>query len=407
MPTFHYRALNAEGHTVAGRVEADTVHDALAQLETERLTVQSIGVTPPQSPPGATAPSRADAPETDASRREEQAGGVERAALRSHLTAVLDEARAITPALRAYAEEMATGRRRNELRTVCRVLDGGDADEAARALESLPEYWIPLLSSATMSRDPGRVLQEFLAESHQADELRRQRWVTLAYPLAIAAIAAVVLTAISFLIIPTFADIFTDFPLALPNLTLAILVLAKWIRTGGPVAVVVVLTVVALFMALGGRRWLASTVGTRFGWPFGRSTAIARLAHFTADLLEAGLETPSALRVAGFATRKRRLRRAAWRLADDLEQGTTTVGRAHRPLTSAVLYALCADIPAAPRIHLLREVGQCHAGRARARLSWTFGIIEPAAIVVVGLTVATVVLALFLPLVRLVEGLSG
>ncbi len=405
MPTFYYQALDAEGQTVAGQLEADSVHDALAQLDTEGLAVQSIGLTPfePASRP---IPEPSPSPSGERGTTE-PAGEVERAVLRSHLASVLDEARAIAPALRAYAEEMPAGHRRSELRTICRVLDGGDADEATRALESLPEYWIPLLSSATTSGDPGRVLQGFLAESHRADELRRQRWAILAYPAAIALIAAGVFIAISFFIIPDFADIFLDFGLELPELTLAVIGLARWINSGGALVALAVIAVIGLLWTLLRRRRPAAIPTVRFGWPFGRSTAIARFAHFTADLIEAGLETPSALRIAGFTTRKPRLRRAAWRLAGNLEQGATALDPSHRPLTSTVLYALRTEMPTSSRVHLLREIGQCHAGRARSRLSWTYGIVEPVAIGAIGLAVAAVVLALFLPLVTLVNGLSG
>jgi type II secretory pathway component PulF len=60
----------------------------------------------------------------------------------------------------------------------------------------------------------------------------------------------------------------------------------------------------------------------------------------------------------------------------------------------------------AVRVRLLREISTCHAERVRAGRSWTSGIIEPIAICVVGLVVGWTVLALFLPLVSLIRGLS-
>ena len=73
-------------------------------------------------------------------------------------------------------------------------------------LRSLPGYWIPLLGAATASRDPGRILREFLRESQQAEDLRRQWRLTLAYPLLLLILAAVVIVAFSFLVIPIFRD---------------------------------------------------------------------------------------------------------------------------------------------------------------------------------------------------------
>lgn len=74
-------------------------------------------------------------------------------------------------------------------------------------------------------------------------------------------------------------------------------------------------------------------------------------------------------------------------------------------LTFTILHALGSGEQRA-RIRLLREIGACYAERARRRFSWTRGIVEPLAIVVIGLVVGTVVLALFLPLISLIQGLA-
>jgi type IV pilus assembly protein PilC len=147
--------------------------------------------------------------------------------------------------------------------------------------------------------------------------------------------------------------------------------------------------------------------GDRFGTFFGRRTALARFAQFCADLLEAGLAPASALRIAGFSTRSPRLRRSAWRLAGEIERGDgPSIGLRSEPLTHAVLHALRADMSAGSRIRLLHEISRCHSDRVARRLSWTRGIIEPLAICFIGAVVGGTVLALFMPLISLVSGLS-
>ena len=42
MPQFHYQALNAAQQMIAGKLEAPSVAQAIAQLEAEGLIVQSI-----------------------------------------------------------------------------------------------------------------------------------------------------------------------------------------------------------------------------------------------------------------------------------------------------------------------------------------------------------------------------
>jgi type II secretory pathway component PulF len=404
MPHFRYQALDVNQQRSDGTIEADTVQQAIEFLEARDLIVQSIGYAAPDSQ---MADVTQNGPGHAAGQAAAEQGGIELAVLRSHMARVLEHSQAITPPLLAYAEEMPAGRRRSQLSAVCRVLERGDVDEATATFKTLPEYWIPLLSAATSSRDPERVLREFLAESHRADDIRQQWWLTLAYPVIVICVAAGVLTALSYFVIPLFAAIFVGFDLVLPTLTMAVLMSAHWLANGGAVVVVAIVVVLgSLFMY--SRLWLPWPAGSWFGRPFGRATSIARLAQFIADLLEAGLDIPNALRIAGFTTRRTRLRTAAWRLANDFEtgQGSTQPIRRH-PLTATVLYALGTEMAAPSRIHLLREISDCYAGRVRLRLSWTHGIIEPISICLVGLFVGLVVLALFLPLVRLVTGLSG
>jgi type II secretory pathway component PulF len=404
MAKFRYQALDSEERLVAGELEAESVQQAIAELEAGGLIVQSIGFATPAA--------RLEQAETmAAASRHAPRSAVEseRAVMQAHLARLLTESAAIVPALAAYAEEVPSRRHRRDLQTLIRVLERGDAAEAERAFERLPDYWIPLLSAAAASRDPARVLRGFLEESHQADELRRQWWLTLAYPLAVACLATAVMTVISVMIIPGFHEMFEDFGLQLPGLTKLILKLSDWINEGWLVILLALLLVIATFVAYAkglfpftARGWL----GDRLRTPFNRATAIARLTRFTADLLEAGLSIPDALRIAASSTNRRQLRQAAWQAAQAIESGGAVPEGSASRLTATVLYALHAQMPPASRIRLLKEISQAHAERASARLSWTRGIVEPTAIVVIGAMVGIVVIALFLPLVKLVEGLS-
>ncbi|HMC11787.1 MAG TPA: hypothetical protein VKH44_10870, partial [Pirellulaceae bacterium] len=110
---------------------------------------------------------------------------------------------------------------------------------------------------------------------------------------------------------------------------------------------------------------------------------------------------------AGLASGSPRLKRAASRLASQMEtRGDIDQPSYRLPLTATVLHALRAELPTTSRVRLLRELSCCHAERARVLLSWTRGIFEPIFILLVGLVVGTTVIALFLPLLSLIQGLS-
>jgi type II secretory pathway component PulF len=410
MTLFHYQALDANGRLVRGDLEADDAQLAVGELHARGLRVQSIGLATLSSVEPAAADHRSTTRQTRVPAQQGSGEGVEQTVLRSHMATILERGRAIAPALRAYAEEMPAGWKRRQLLAVCRILERGDAVEAAADLAELPDFWIPLLSAATTSPDPGRVLREFLSESQRTDDLRQQWWLTLVYPLVIAGLATAVMTVLSVFVIPEFREIFADFGLALPALTRFILNLGTFFSTWG-VLFLAALGVVSLLLVLNANRLLPASglawIGEHVRLPFGRRAAVARFARFTADLLEAGVSMPDSLRIAGFTVHQSRMQRAAWQLASDLESTGGLSQRAdRRALTSTLSFALAPEMQPESRIRLLREVSNCQAERVRLGMSWTTGIVEPLAIGAVGLVVGCTVLALFLPLVTLVNALT-
>jgi type II secretory pathway component PulF len=398
MASFQFQALNAERLPVSGQLQADSVAHALSQLEARGLTVQSINYAFADpidavlaGGPGANA-------------------GPEQAALHAHLARMLQRGQTMAPALRAIAQELPHGRHRRQLERAIGILERGDATAASADVARLPEFWVPLLGAATGSRDPGRILSQFLRDTEQAAELRRQWKQSLAYPLAIAWLALSVLTVLSVWVVPIFREMFMEFDLELPAPTVLILKVSGWI-SGARFVIWLLLAVVASYPLL---RWVGllpdsvTIWSDSLGTPLGRSAAVARFAAFSADLLEAGLEVPTALRIAGYCTPSPRLQRAAWQLARDAERNELLPHFSlPHPLTNTVVLALRGPLHEAARIRVLREVGQCHAERAQTRLSWTRGLMEPLAIIAIALVVGFVALSLFLPLIRLVQGLSG
>jgi hypothetical protein len=95
-----------------------------------------------------------------------------------------------------------------------------------------------------------------------------------------------------------------------------------------------------------------------------------------------------------------RLRRAADKLAQQLSASEpVSINEYWRPLSASLVHALQAEMPAAARIGLLRELTVCRADQVRQRRLRTHFIMGPLAIGFVGLVVIVTVLGLFLPLV--------
>jgi type IV pilus assembly protein PilC len=399
MPLFRYQALNANQQNVAGEIEADNVAQAVAQLETQGLTVRSIGYSAPQS----------HSPQPSVLTPAPTGSRNEIAALESHLLRAMERARPLIPALRAYMAEMPTGRSRRRLLATIDVIEHGDVSLAVKSFTDSPAYWIPLLSSTSSARDANGTLQKFISESRRTGRLSNQWRQIFIYPLLIILVAGAVIAFLSIVVIPVFRDVFSGFGLRVPGFTRFILDVSAVISSGRILWIAAVLIVIALGVLFGARLAPASLWPAfidRFG-PLRRAAVAARFSRFLADLLEADVDAPNALRIASRTTGSSLLNRAAYQLAGEIETGQeVAAAKYRRTITASVVWAVQSHLPLPARSAFLRELSTNHARRASEFLSWAHGIVQPMFILVIGLLVGAVVLALFLPLISLIQGLS-
>jgi type IV pilus assembly protein PilC len=396
MPLYEYQAVNAQGQAVAGNIDAPTASQAVIQLEAQGLSISSIG----QSAHGSiSAPGSAPRPAPALSPAD--------VAFREYLPRALERGAPLTPALRALVQELPRSSRRQKLKLFVSLLEGGDPAAAQATFAALPEYWIPLIGAD--QSPPSAALSRFLSHWRQTDRFNQSIWGLLAYSLIVLAAAAAVLVALSELVVPTFANVFADFGLRTPWMTQVLITVSRWIAGGQIIlffAAAVAVIAILWFAVRGLPKSAAAWLGDRFGSMFGRSAALARFTRHAADLLEAEIPTPAAVELAGIAAKSPRLYRAATRFAQASLSSRDDSEAERRILPATVMHAFTADISGRSRVRLLRELSEAYFERARARRSWTSGIVEPLAIIVIGFIVGWVVIALYLPLVSLVSGLA-
>ena len=125
--------------------------------------------------------------------------------------------------------------------------------------------------------------------------------------------------------------------------------------------------------------------------------------------MDAGVQVADALRISGRNTGETALRREANRLATQMESGHTEppVSPSFRlvlPQTVTHVLQLGADPRAAAQI--LRELSWMYDQQTRNRLAWISSVSSPFFVVVLGTVVGFYVIALFLPLVKLIASLT-
>jgi type IV pilus assembly protein PilC len=265
---------------------------------------------------------------------------------------------------------------------------------------------------------PGEALNlcRIVGDVFFAEEARKNRWRGILYPLFVIAAALLIFVLLAVTILPTFQKMFSEFELKLPYATRILLRISDLI-SHSPGYFCLSLLGVGI-AGLGLRKLMtliyphleaSSSLGPLVSGNTSSVAAMGRFASTLAELLCIGTPLDQAISIAGRASQNLRIKIASDQMAIDIGtkgkfQADSNV--AHNfPLL--IRHALEAGPNGAPSIPLLRQVSALYFERVRHRLDWAAGLFAPLAIVGVGLLVAFIVIALFMPLISLITSLSG
>lgn len=315
--------------------------------------------------------------------------------------------------LRAAAQDCPQPRLAGALRAVAEDLGAGQPPETvlSSARLRLPSSLAALAAAAVHSGHCGLVLGELLDLKENLADLRREIRSALAYPLWM--LAATVATSLLILnaVVPTFGQMFTEFALPLPASTEGLL----WLSASGQWLLLGWLGVFAL-LALAARfclpwplwcriRGAIPVVGPIFLW-----SAAAEFARLVSLLLEYDLPLPQAIRMAADSSSDGEITVAGRRAAIALEQGTAA---------SAVFEQEAQTFPLSfvPFVRLGERTGgmaesfsalsEVLLERVCSRANMIRALAPPLVFLSIAVVGIGLPLALFSPMMALIQGLSG
>ncbi len=334
--------------------------------------------------------------------------------LASQLSQAVRAGMPLESGLRALAEQTSSWRTRRALLNLSDRLEQGiPLAEAMRDSSAfLPKNLSPLVEAGMETGRLDSVMQYSVEQSQRAVSLRQQIWMSLVYPLFLIWFSVMICTFVLLNIIPQFKQIFVDFGTELPGLTSALLgVTTVATRIGwGPIVlflpILIVLCMLFFMMERSGfaRRWLTSIplLGTVF-----RFAALSEFCQILAILLESRLPFSKALRFSAAASDDNWLIRKCQLVTQDLDAGAT-------PDEAAML----ADLPNGLQqvfrhassdrtvVESLRGLSDLYAARCSASSRLLTSILEPFVVVMVMGLVSVTAIALFMPLIKLLNDLS-
>jgi type II secretory pathway component PulF len=407
MPRFQYTATDELGNSRSGEIDASSAAEAAQRLERDGLTVVSIGFAPESAAGGATRETRPTADEPfPLSRKEFDTI--------SGQIADITQAKLSLPAgLRMLAEELPNRRLQRALAGIADRLEAGmDIDQVLLAYDA-PRELQAVFAAGKSSGRTADVLAQYSSHRRSRANTKVLMSLVLGYPLLLLMIAAiVVLFSLSYLV-PSFKKIFSDFGTELPTITKGLIAWSdlcirySWQILGGFALLILIGYLLSRFLSPAGTvtslvRHLP-VVGNVWHW-----SSMAQFCHLLAVMLENRVPLPSALLLAGDTTDDEGIRAGSRQMATLAATGAPLVARGSqmRGFPASFIQVVTEHKQTDALPGALHAMADFFESRSRLQGGFLAAVFGPLIILFVGWVLGWIVIALFMPLVKLLNDIS-
>ena len=403
MPAFSFEALDAQGQSRKGTIEADTARAARSLLRAQALV--PLAVEPVAVPPAGGASAWGQRLFT---RPVFNATGL--AVWTRQLAGLVASGLPLERALTALADEAEDERQHHLVAALRAEVNAGST--FARALTQHPrefsDIYCAVIGAGEASGSLGLVLERLADDLEERQQLRAKIIGAALYPAIVTVVAVVIVLFLVGYVVPQVAGVFAGTKRALPFLTVAMMAVSDTVRHYGWLMLIAL-----VLIAVGARLALSQPhVRLRFdaAWlrlpligRLARSYNAARFAGTLAMLAGAGVPILKALQSAAETLNNRALR------ADALD--ALVLVREGAPLASALtqkkrfpglvaMFARLGEQTGQLPLMLQRAANQLST-EVQRRAMQLATLLEPLLIVTMGLVVMLIVLAVLLPIIQL------
>ena len=245
-------------------------------------------------------------------------------------------------------------------------------------------------------------------------KLKRKVKSAMMYPVIVMCLALSIAFAIITFVVPVFAGMYADFGGKLPGPTQALLNLSDFIRHYYYLVVPGFVGFVYLF-----RRWAKTPSGKLIidarllRMPvigvLTQKVAVARFTRLLAQMLRSGVPILEALALVGKATGNLVIENAILDARSSVEQGgTITSGLEDKPCLPKLMIRMVQAGEKSGRLdEMLDNVADTYDDEVETMLSGLTSLMEPLLMVFLGVVIGGIVVALFMPLFKMGELVSG
>ncbi|MBC8373023.1 MAG: type II secretion system F family protein [Planctomycetes bacterium] len=418
MPTFTYEAMNSVGQPVKGTIEAANGDEAIAKVRAQGNFPTKIkekaarhGSARRGTSGGAEQPKRA------------KRGGGGRAPIKlislftRQLSTLVSAGLPIVRSLQILEEQQKPGPMRVTIRLIKEdVTEGSSLSEA---MKRHPKIFDPLYTNMIRAGELGSVLDiilERLSEfMEKADALKRKVKGAMIYPIAVISFALLIVTGLMIGVVPKFKDIFAGQGKQLPAMTQALMDASDWMMGGG--WAVIIITPIALIMGIKLLKKSKSTaiyvdravLNLPIMGQIVAKTSIARFSRTLGTLLAAGVPILEALNITADTSGNAVYRTAMNKVHDAIREGESfaTPLRQANVVDPMVVNMIDVGEETGELDKMLTKIADTYDSEVETLVSSLTSLMEPVMVIVLGLIVGYIVIALFMPMIGMLDNMTG
>ncbi|MFN0132139.1 MAG: type II secretion system F family protein [Phycisphaerales bacterium] len=423
MATFAYEALNSAGKPQKGTIEAGTSEEAITRIKQQGFFPTAVREQKVKK--------SAVAGEVVTAKKKKKPGGMsigrvsqkQLTMFTRQLSTLQDAGLPLLRSLQILEGQMKPGKMKNTLLGVCEEVEGGSS--LSEAMSKHPRGFDRLYCKMVAAGEVGGVLDiilQRLAEfMEKSQRLRRKIRGALVYPIVVVVVALAILTFIMVFIIPKFEEIFTEFGVELPGLTQWLVNTSRFVAGTNPgqaipgwVYIVCGLPVIIIAFKLirkaGPGRAATDTI---FLWlpVFGkliRKTTIARFTRTLGTLISAGVPILEAILITRDTSGNYVFEKALTKVHDSIREGESFADPLRESKTCDAIVVNMIDVgeETGELDAMLLKIADNYDEEVDVAVASLVSLLEPMMVVVIGGIVGTIVVAMFLPMVKMIESLQ-
>ena len=288
----------------------------------------------------------------------------------------------------------------------------------AEALKKYPKHFDRLYRNMVAAGEIGGILDEVLRRlsdyMEKAQALKAKVKSAMTYPIIVLAISMLVLSIILLFVIPTFAKMFADFGSALPLPTQIVINLSNFVKSYFLVMVALGVVFVFLFKKYYSTQKGRFTVDRLllkapvFG-PLIRKVAVAKFARTLGTLINSGVPIIEALNVAAGTAGNKVIEETIKNVKASISEGRSIA----QPLMnskifpSMVVQMISVGETTGALDAMLNKIADFYDEEVDAAVDALTSMIEPFMIVFLGGTIGGIIIAMYLPIFKMADVVSG